>query len=82
MKQEVTVEQAIKDLRVLFGLDKEGTRSIQNDKRFMIIKTEYERYEVIEMLQEYFADKALPDGWGCSIDALTLLWTGFGFIKL
>lgn len=81
VKQVVTVEQAIKDLRELFELDKEGTKSIQTDKSFMITKTEYDRNTVLMMLQGYFFNKTLPDGWGCKIDAITLLWTGFEFIK-
>ena len=48
----------------------------------MIIKTEFERYEVISKLQEYFEDKVLPAGWGCAIDSITLLWTKFEFKRI
>lgn len=81
MKQEISVEKAIRDLREIFGLNKE-TKSLQNDNWFMIIKTEFERYEVISKLQEYFEDKVLPVGWGCVIDNITLLWTKFEFKRI
>lgn len=57
MKQEISVEKAIRDLREIFGLNKE-TKSLQDDNWFMIIKTEFERYDVISKLQEYFSDGA------------------------
>jgi len=82
MKTEITVEQAISDLRELFGLDNPESGSIQTDNTFMIIKTEYERFQVIDMLTKYFNDKMLPPGWGCKIDNITLLWTSFSFIQL
>lgn len=75
-KTEVSVEDAIIDLREIFGLNQES-KSMQEDNWFMIIKTEFERYEVIGKLQEYFKDKVLPAGWGCVIDSITLLWTKF-----
>lgn len=80
-KTEVSVDDAIIDLREIFGLNKE-TKSMQKDNWFMIIKTEFERYEVISKLQEYFKDKVLPAGWGCFIDGITLLWTKFEFEKI
>ena len=81
MKQEISVEEAIRDLREIFGLNQE-TKSMQKDNWFMIIKTEFERYEVISKLQEYFEDKVLPVGWGCAIDNITLLWTKFEFKRI
>ena len=81
MKQEISVEKDIRDLREIFGLNKE-TKSLQDGNWFMIIKTEFERYEVISKLQEYFEDKMLPVGWGCAIDSMTLLWTKFEFKRI
>ena len=80
-KTEVSVENAIIDLREIFGLNQE-TKSMQKDNWFMIIKTEFERYEVISKLQEYFKDKELPIGWSCVIDSITLLWTKFEFKRI
>lgn len=80
-KTEVSVEDAIIDLREIFGLNQE-TKSMQEDNWFMIIKTEFERYEVISKLQEYFKDKVLPVGWGCAIDSITLVWTKFEFKRI
>lgn len=80
-KTEVSVEKAIIDLREIFGLNRE-TKSLQEDNWFMIIKTEFDRYEVISKLLEYFEDKVLPAGWGCAIDSITLLWTTFEFKKI
>ena len=81
MKQEISVEEAILDLREIFGMNKE-TKSLQDDNWFMISKTEFERHEVIRKLQEYFSDKMLPVGWGCVIDNITLFWTIFEFKKI
>ena len=78
-KTRVSVEKAIFDLREIFGLNRE-TKSMQKDNWFMIIKTEFERDEVISKLQEYFEDKVLPVAWECAIDnSITLLWTRFEF---
>jgi len=81
-KQEISVEKAIQDLHNLFGLDKEGSKSIRDDKTFMIIKNEFNRFEVIKKLQDYFKDKMLSAGWGCAIDNITLLWTTFELKQL
>lgn len=81
-KQEISVEKAIQDLHNLFKLDKEGSKSIRDDKTFMIIKTEFDRFEVIKKLQDYFKDKMLPAGWECAIDNITLLWTTFELKQL
>lgn len=80
-KKEVSVENAIIDLREIFGLNRETT-SMQKDNWFMIVKTEFERYEVISKLQKYFEDKVLPAGWCCAIDGITLLWTKFEFKRI
>lgn len=80
-KKEVSVENAIIDLREIFGLNQE-TKSRQKDNWFMIAKTEFERYEVISKLQEYFKDKVLPAGWGCVIGNITLFWTEFELKKI
>lgn len=69
-KTEVSVEDAIIDIREIFGLNRE-TKSMQKDNRFMIIKTEFERHEVISKLHEYFEDKVLPAGWGFQQTELT-----------
>lgn len=82
MKQTITIEQAIKDIRDIFGLDKKDTASRQIGNTFMIIKTEYTRFEVIDKLREYFKDKKLADGFGCCVDGITFVWTMFEFKRL
>lgn len=81
-KQEISVEKAIQDLHNLFELDKKESKSIRDDKTFMIIKTEFNRFEVIKKLLDYFKDKMLPVGWGCEIESITLLWTTFELKQL
>ena len=81
-KREITPEEAIRDIRELFGLDKEGTQSRESEGHFFIVKTEYERDEVIIKLHDYFSDKVFIPGWCIKIDSFTLVWTTFQVMKI
>lgn len=83
--------QVISDLRDLFGLPSEGKRKDdtgcsfctvkENDTAdFCIDKKHFERYEVLQKLNEYFADKVIDGGW-CRVDNITFVWTQF-YIEL
>lgn len=83
--------QVISDLRDLFGLPSEGMRKDdtgcsfctvkENDTAdFSIDKKHFERYEVLQKLNEYFADKVIDGGW-CRVDNITFVWTQF-YIEL
>ena len=77
MKKEITPEQCISDIRALFNLDKEGTLSKEDKGIFLIDKREFERFDTILKLQEYFDDKMLIPGWCVCIEPITLLFTTF-----
>lgn len=86
-KTIISRKQAISDLRELFGLPAEGNRQDgdgnsfcrekENDTAaFYIDKKHFQRYEVLQKLSEYFADKAIDGGW-CRVDNITFVWTQF-----
>ena len=52
------------------------TEKENGDATFMVEKCYMERYEVIEKLQEFFADKCI-DGGQCRVDNVTFVWTAF-----
>lgn len=74
MKQKISKEQVIKDLRGLFAPISENSRTKFGDKSFLIDKIDYERYDVIAKLQDYFSDKVI-DGGAIKISPITLRFT-------
>jgi hypothetical protein len=79
--------QVISDLRDLFVLPANGMRKDdtgcsfctvkENDTaNFSIDKKHFERYEVLQKLNGYFADKVIDGGW-CRVDNITFVWTQF-----
>lgn len=79
--------QVISDLRDLFGLPADGMRKDdagcsfctvkENDTAdFSIDKKHFERYEVLQKLNEYFADKVIDGGW-CRVANITFVFTKF-----
>ena len=71
-KKQITIEQAVSDCRALFNIP--GSAHSKEEKgHFLIDKREFERFEVVNKLMDYFRDKAIIGG-GCFI---ALLWTAF-----
>ena len=69
--QKITKQDAINAIIDIFKLK----YSVKEDNAsFLIDKREFERFEVIDKLQEFFADKSIIDGQ-CRIDSLTFLYT-------
>lgn len=77
----ISKEQAIQDLENLFGIS-ESSLSKRNGNLFLIDKREYERFEVIDKLTEYFSSRCLDNGQGCKISNITLLYTAFEITKV
>lgn len=79
---KITKQETIEALKKLFDYEshKEKKEVIVAEHdygaTFMIDKRYLERYEVIERLQNFFADKVI-DGGQCRIDSITLLYTSF-----
>jgi len=63
---------AISDLKKLFKIG--NNNSMHNDNSFLIHKSDYERFEVINLLSEYFNDKYIIDGC-LEIGRITLVYT-------
>lgn len=74
MKTKVTIQQAISDIEKIFGFTENSQYHEVGKGSFIIDKQKFERYEVIEKLQEYFADKVI-DGGGCWISPITFVFT-------
>ena len=72
---KVTKEQVINDLKKEFNIT-DGSLSKYSDGTFFIDKREFQRFEIIEKLQMYFADKVIINGQ-CRVDNITLLYTEF-----
>ena len=79
-KIKVKPEQAIQELKEIFEIKedagfKDGV-SFQSEGKFYINKRHLERYEVIGILQDYFADKVIEGGY-VEVDPITLIYTTF-----
>ena len=75
-KLRKTKEEVISDLKTVFHIGEDGCLSRENKGSFFINKREYEREDVISMLQKYFKNRVIIDGQ-CRIDPITLLYTMF-----
>ena len=81
---QITKQQAIDGIKGLFELTtwedrKEGKSFYTQEEgtdnaEFFFDKQQYERYQVIEKLSEYFKDKNIIEG-RCRIAGMTLVWT-------
>lgn len=83
--QQITVEDAKRDIMSLFGFPEGATQhknSFVHGNEFYISKMDYYRDEVIEKLIEYFNGKVLTKPWGLVIDNITLVFTTFRFEKI
>lgn len=75
-KLRKTKEEVVSDLRTMFHIGEDGCLSRENIGSFFIDKREYEREDVISMLQKYFKNRVIIGGQ-CRIDPITLLYTMF-----
>jgi len=84
MKNKVEIFTVVSDLRKLFNINDENNMAIHlssGDKdSFMINKQYKERLEVIDILQEYFANKVIIDGY-CEVHNITFVFTTFEIKK-
>lgn len=90
--EKVSIEKATEDLKGIFNavtfaeFKKKGEHlswynvTEDGEVTFYIDKQRCERLEVIERLQEYFADKVIDGGY-CSVSPITLVWTTFELKK-
>jgi hypothetical protein len=86
-KTKVTLEQAAADISRMFSFDDKGIhdgngRSFFDKTKgeFYINKLDWERFQVLNMLQNYFADKYI-DGGRCKVDPITMVFTTFSLKK-
>lgn len=80
---KVSIKQAIEHVEKMFGFTENTFRYIKDggvslhekgNSLFLIDKKMFPRYEVIDKLQAYFADKTV-DGGGCWISPITFVFT-------
>ncbi len=72
-----TIIEVISDLKELFELNKENDfGSSESDNKFMIDKRQFNRFEVLEKLQNYFSDKTIDGGY-LKVDNITFVHTTF-----
>ena len=80
MREKITKEQAIDDLRKLFNTtsfeDRKYGRSFNDEGDFFIDRKECGFYSVLQKLMEYFSDKVITDGI-CRVEATSIRWTMF-----
>ena len=70
---DVTCDEAISDLKTIFGVD-------EDNGKFSIDKKVFDIFEVEEKLKEYFSDRKLSDGF-CIISVNAKLYTKFEIVK-
>ena len=77
MKQQVSINQVISDLKSLFKIG-ESTEfvSTESEGKFMIDKRVFERFQILSMLQDYFSDKVIIGGY-LIVDSITFVFTTF-----
>ncbi len=75
MKQKKPIPEVISDLRELFKVNID-LASNEADGKFFICKQCFERYVVINMLQEYFQDKVIDGGY-LEVGSITFVHTSF-----
>lgn len=80
MKSIISREKAINDIREIFYIGE--NRSAENNGRFIISKLDYERFDVMMKLCEYFSDKVLEKDYKCVVSPITMLYTIFEIRKL
>ena len=73
--KQITIEEAVDACRKLFNIT-ENSLSKEESGRFMIDKREFERFEVVNKLMDYFENKNIIGGQ-CAIEPITFLWTAF-----
>ena len=73
--KQITIEEAVEACRKLFNIT-ESSLSKEEKGHFLIDKREFERFEVVGKLMDYFEGKNIIDGQ-CAIEPMTLLWTAF-----
>lgn len=73
--KQITIEQAVEACRKMFKIS-ESSLSKEENGHFMIDKREFERFEVVGKLMDYFENKNIVGGQ-CAIEPITLLWTVF-----
>ena len=82
--KHLTKQETVEALKELFDYknNKESNNVIVVEEQsgdrttFMVNKQYLERFEVIDKLQEFFADKVIDDGQ-CRIDNITFVFTYF-----
>lgn len=74
MKTTVSMQQAISDIEKIFGYNEDSQYHTVGKGDFLIDKRKFSRFEVIDKLQEYFADKVI-EGGGCYISPITFVFT-------
>lgn len=79
--KKITISQAIADIEAMFGFTESDKDHIMGSGDFLINKLIFPRYEVIDKLQGYFADKTI-DGGGCWISPTTLVFTKVSIVNL
>ena len=72
-KIKISIEKVIKDLKVLFNTENNEFGTIEDSGKFYIQKMQFERFQVISMLQNYFNDKCIDGGY-CSVGNITFVY--------
>jgi len=79
-KKLIDIDIVVEDLKRIFSVSDENLDCRFNDGTFCINKNKFERYEVIDKLQEYFIDKNIAGGY-CIVEPITFVFTVFKIEK-
>lgn len=71
-----TKETIVSELREHFNIGKEGILSFETNGKFGIHKQEFERFDVIAVLENYFKNVVVQEGY-VEVDPITFVFTTF-----
>jgi len=82
MKEKIEIEQVIADLTKLFEIEQpaENNASFVQGRKFFIYKRKFERLLVIDMLQEYFSNRVINNGY-LKVGSITMVFTTFEVLE-
>lgn len=79
-KKKIKIKDVINDLKLLFNTENNDFGTIESDGKFYIQKKQFDRFSVIDKLQNYFSDKFIDGGY-CSVGNITMVFTTFEILE-
>lgn len=79
-KKKIQIVNVVNDLKLLFNTESNDLGTTESNGKFYIQKRQFDRFEVIAKLQDYFSDKFIDGGY-CSVGNITMVFTTFEILE-